>query len=710
LGSAVANHPITLKLFYSGVYNDVSTDVSQVDAVTVRHGGSEVSDAPRPSTVDFTFEDPTGKYRPYLPTSALYGLAGRNTPLQITDGGSFEVASWAPDQTVGFSASPLRGRRWTEVQAAGPLRRVGGWTEPIASAITRKMLTLGLTEFWSLEDDRDATGLANPYGTAGQFETSGLGASESPGGGSTSFKMSTGNDSEVFGRFGTSTSASSWQVAFAFKLNQVPTAAGYQQLMAISVGPTGVTQFWQVSVNQDSYRLQIFDSTGSAIVDQITSYSSLNIYPNQWAMCRLQATLVAGTLTWGIGWISQTESATGVAGSVAATLDRPYSWSASCFNSGGYLEDANVAYVAACNTITPDLIGTAVFSAFGGYNGETTGARFLRLCGEEGVTAAVEGTSDELMGPQRPDTFLKLLQEIRDTDGGYLVDDRNQLGLYLRSRKSIYAQAVDIALTYGTNVGPPLKPILDDLNTHNLITVSNRGGGTAVVEDTTSAMGSAAPPTGVGKAKQDIAVNLRNASRLTDVAYWWLHMGTLPDVRYSSVTVDLDANSSLETAAVALRPGDRITIASLDPDLIDLLVIGTLDKRDNQKRRTVTFTCVPYRQYDVALYIATGTPLASTQKRYDSRTSTTNTTLNTTVGTVVVKFTDLRDAWSTTGVPYDWAVAGERIRVTAMGAVTGAGPYTQSATVTRSINGVVKTHAAGEPVHMHPDQQARYAL
>lgn len=707
----MADHPIVAKLFYSGVYNDVSTDVSQNDPVVIQHGGSEVSTAPRPSTATFTFEDPAGKYRPYSPTSALYGLAGRNTPLQITGGGAFEVSSWEPDQTVGFSASPARGRRWTEIQAAGPLRRVGGWTEPIASAMTRKLTSLGaLTEFWSLEDDRDATALANPYGTPGQFETNNLGAQESPAGGSTSFKMNTGNDSEVFGRFGTSTSPSSWQVAFAFRLAAIPTGAGYQLLMSIPVGPAGLTQFWQVSVNQDSYRLQIFESTGPAVVDQITSYASLNIYPNQWAMCRLQATLVAGTLTWGIGWISQTDSATGVSGSVAAGLDRPYAWSTQCSNPGDYLDGANFAYVAACNTITPDLIGFGVWAAFGGYTGETTGARFLRLCAEENITATVQGTSDELMGPQRPDTVIKLLQEIRDTDGGFLVDDRAAVGLLLRSRKSLYAQTPALALTFGVDVGPPLKPVLDDLGTHNLITVTNRGGGTAVVEDTTSAMGSANPPAGVGKAKQGIDVNLRNTPRLLDVAYWWLRLGTLPDVRYSSVTVDLDANPALEAAAAAVRAGDRITITSLDPDLIDLLVVGTLDRRDNQKRRKITFTCLPYRQYDVAKYIATGTPPASTQKRYDSRTSTTSAPLNATVGTIVVTFTDPGDAWSQVSAPYDWAITGERIRVTAMGAVSGAGPYTQTATVTRSINGVAKIHAAGEPIHMHPDQQARYAL
>lgn len=707
----MADHPLTLKLFYDGIYNDVSTDVSQNDPVAVQHGGAEVSDAPRPSTVSFTFEDTAGKYRPYLPTSALYGKAGRNTPMQITDGGFFEVASWKPDQTVGFNQGPpTRGRRWTETLGAGPLMRVGGWTEPIKSAMTRKLLTMNLVDLWTLEDPRDGQQISNPYGTDALFNNNGLGDQESPAGGSTSYKLN--GNARVTGLWNPNGPVDAWQIAFCFKLPKLPSSS-YVALMSIAVGNDADTgQIWTVFANDARYRLTIFQSqglTGTVIVDSTAVYSGAS--PDKWVGIRLQGSTSAGTLSWGLGWMTEGSTAPiGIAGSIAEDFfDKPSDWSIAA-SPGDELDGSSWAYVYSCQGLLPDLAGTSVGAAFGGYRGETTGARFLRLCTEEGLTATVEGTSDEAMGAQRPDTFIELLKEIRDTDGGLLVDDRTQLGLYLRSRKSIYSQAVDLALTFGNNVGPPLKPILDNLNTHNLVTVNNRSGGTVAAQDSTSAMGSANPPAGVGKQKQDIDVNVLLASRLNDIAAWWLRIGTVPDVRYSSVTVDLDANPSLEATAVAIKAGDRITIASLDPDVIDLLVIGTLDRRDDQKRRKVTFTCVPYRQYDIAIYQVDGATPTAAMKRYDSRTSVTNTTLNTTVGTIVVKFTDIRDAWSTTSVPYDWAIAGERVRVTAMGAITGSGPWTQSATVTRSINNVIKSHLAGEQISMHPDQQARYAL
>jgi hypothetical protein len=51
---------------------------------------------------------------------------------------------------------------------------------------------------------------------------------------------------------------------------------------------------------------------------------------------------------------------------------------------------------------------------------------------------------------------------------------------------------------------------------------------------------------------------------------------------------------------------------------------------------------------------------------------------------------DSRETWSTADVPYDVEISGERITVTAMSAVSGSGPYSQTATVTRAVNGISK--------------------
>jgi hypothetical protein len=199
-----------------------------------------------------------------------------------------------------------------------------------------------------------------------------------------------------------------------------------------------------------------------------------------------------------------------------------------------------------------------------------------------------------------------------------------------------------------------------------------------------------------------VDVNVSREARLTDHANWWLNVGTNSEPRYSDVVVDLDANPELEAAAAAVRPGDRITIANLAPDLVNLLVVAKRDTRSHQKRRTIAFKTRPYLPFDVAVHDG--------DKRQESYSSTLNAAYGSTDTTMVVTFTASEDRWSTGATPYDWSIEGERITVLTMAAPTGSGPYTQSATVRRSVNGVVKTHLAGEEVHMHPEQQARHAL
>jgi hypothetical protein len=150
-----------------------------------------------------------------------------------------------------------------------------------------------------------------------------------------------------------------------------------------------------------------------------------------------------------------------------------------------------------------------------------------------------------------------------------------------------------------------------------------------------------------------------------------------------------------------VREGDLITVTGYEPDPIPLLVIGIVE-RIGHVTRTFTFTTRPADLYLCGKYDDAAT-------RYDSKTSTLNAGVTTTATALVITFTDRDDAWSTAGFfTYDLIISGERVRVTAMGAVTGSGPWTQTATVQRSQNGVVKALPAGAEVHAF--NPTRYAL
>lgn len=610
-----------------------------------------------------------------------------------------EVSSWSPDRTVAFDAAAGIGSQWTDLDAQGLLGRIGKWTDQLQSAYVRSISQFAtLLGFWPGEDGREATAMSNltPGGLAAPTVGVTFGDSESPGGGSTSMKLPAG--AQVEGEF-LAGSESGWQISWAFKLPTVP-APG--PLMPIITWEASDGKTWTLYIDDTTFNLTAETPTATFLDNFVTFGAGSD--PDQWISMRLKVSLSGGTVTWELAWYPEGFATTyGTSGTYAsATIGHPTRW---FVNANANIQDGWFGYLFATTGIAEDLQSPTMLASFNGHPGERAEDRFGRLMLEAGLSAVVRGSGlgCEVMGTQRPGRLIDLLREIQQTDAGVLCDFEGMPSISYRLREDLYAQDPALELTFGLNVAPPVRAVLDDLNTHNVITVNNRDGGLAVAEDSTSIVGTLPPPLGAGRAERTVDVNVFAQIRLPELASWWKTLGTSAEPRYSSITVDLDANPELTSAVEALIPGDRVTIANLEPDLVDLLLVGVQDKRQTQKRRVVTLLCVPYRPYNVAIY-------DDTTRRYDSRTSTTNTGFSTTDTTIVVTFADLADAWSLVNEPYDWVISGERITVTSMGAVSGSGPWTQSATVTRSVNGVVKTHAAGEPIHMHPDQQARYAL
>lgn len=629
--------------------------------------------------------------------------------------GVVEVSSWQPDQTLSYRQSPARGRAWTAVTAEGLLRRLATWTEPIISAYGRQLLQEStLTDLWPLDDASGSATFHNLVGPGVAFNRFGVtaGTADHPGGGEETclaFNTSTQVDAS-FNRTGVSdyTFLMSFKVPESNGLSAFPTADPFVSWVTVQ----SVTYLF--NVYDGGWQLQVFQ--GSATLLDISFLWGAGATEGTWVSMAISIGTNSSTTTkYNVQWTGEGITVPFVtSGTFSGLTGQPDEW-LMLSPSDGNISGIKGAFVGKADRYDYSLSST-LLQAFAGYPGEQAGDRFVRLVTDAGFSPTLidsgTATGSELMGPQRPGVLFDLLKEIRDTDGGMIIDSPGEVGLTMRTRRNLYSQTAALALTFGTNVAEPFLPILDDLNTHNLVTVSQRDqGGAATSTDSTGPMGTLPPPAGVGAAKQDITVNISSpVGQLQLLADWWRYMGTNPEARYSAVTVDFDANPEIEASGRAVKVGDRITVAGCDPDVIDLLVTGFTETQKTQKRNTLTYLCIPYRQYDVALYVASGATITSAMKRYDSRTSTLNAGYAAGVSPMVVTFTDPLDAWSTVTVPYDWAVAGERITVTAMGAVTGTGPYTQSATVTRAVNGVSKAQVAGAPVHMHPDQQARYAL
>lgn len=687
----MTSQDVDLQMFLGGVWTDVP--LYSATGVTVTRGMDSDGTWPRPTKVECEINNDTLDYDPSRPESSLYGVAGRNTRIRIRPDGTTrtwaEASSWAPDRTGEHEPGTGRGRSWTKLTAEGLLRRLGMWTDPLRSPMYRtisgRSTSIG---HWSLEDDRDALRLANSSGgTPGTYRGIELAEEESPLGAERSVKIADG--SQMSGRFDNASTTAGWQFAFSMRLGSLPPSATYVNLMYWTCS-NGYTWYWDV--NDASYRLNVRDADSTLVFTNNVSFGA-GAEPTEWVTFRCKADQVSGDVVLQQSWYAQGMTVSyAISDSFAGTVGALRTWTQ---GGNATTAEAHFSHIFGVTTTADSLTGTTAQKVFNGYLGEFASDRFARLTFELGITRYQDGddADTQTMGPQKADTFLNLMKEVVETDDCLIYDEPFDIALTLRTRGDMYDQTPALVLTFPDDFVERPQRLLDDAFTHNQVTVKNRSGGEVTRTLTTGPMSTQAPPDGVGEYKHTVDVNVEDdGNQLANLADWHLAKGTLDRPRYSEVTVDLLANPSLVTDVVAMELGDVIQIDDLEPDPVYLMVTGFVEKI-GAVTRTVTFAVAPYEPYQTGEYDRADT-------RYDARTSTVSTTETTTSTAWQVECTDPEDVWSTTGTPYDWMVAGERVTVTAMNAATGSGPYVQTCTVTRSVNGVVKAQAVGNTVHI----------
>lgn len=735
LVAAMVRQTVAVELYYDAAWHNIvpSGDVLADTPITITRGQGDQGQAPRPAAVSMRLANDDDTYRTSNPVSPLYGKAGRNTPTRVTVGstvrGVVEASSWQAGQSSDFRRAPSRGVSWVDLDGAGIMQRVNEWSQPLRSALYRYVALSGVTpaEWWPMEDVSGSSVAVSAIGGQAMEPVTTVrytdpGGSVVPPGGAPRFadgdKITGSAALPSFQGGGTlsapvrSTTWDGYAIDWVMQFQAGTDEGGTTSADVLSWRESGTYVHFTVNVTKGFVTVFHANAADDATLASTGSATAaLDVYDGAPHHFRYQVRQSGGNYLAELRIDSGLyATADNFVPGMTGTVGYPTSieWNPG-EDRGDYLPIAAghlIIWASGQGGGQP-----AVFYALNGYPGELAALRFSRLLTEEGIPYFVSPAyaSSMPMGPQRPDTLQNLIREAARTDDALLYDYISAARIYFLCRTDRYNQTPAIQFTLADFPAPPTE-YTDSTDVYNVMTASQRDGGDSTAQDDTGPLGTAAPPTGVGEKRGTVDVNVSSESLLANVANWWLRLGTVDRPRYPRVVVNLTALDAGRIALIeSINVGSVITIDGYREDLIRLHVLGYTETI-GPVERTITFTCAPDQQYDVAVYTAAGAPLASTQKRYESRTSTTNATSTTTATTIVVTFTDLRDAWSTTSVPYDWAIAGERITVTAMGAVTGAGPYTQSATVTRSVNGVVKTHVAGETIHMHPDQQARYAL
>lgn len=686
-----------LEALLDGVYTPIPTFA---DPLTIKRGIESFSTTwPAPTEFSVMINNDTLDYDPSRPTSLLYGRAGRNTRVRIRPDGVSrvycEAQSWEPSRTPEHVPGGRRGKSTTAMRAAGLLERLSTWEEPPASPMYRTAQGR-TTSFghWSLEDDENAVSAANslPGGYTAQIKGVTLAESERPFGAKRTVRLA--NGSLMIGRWSPASKTAGWQVFFSFKLATSPPSASYGRLLRWSASNGYI---WTVDVNNAGYLFTVTDADGVIKWQTATGGYGTGVEPTNWVTFRMRvANAGGGVVNVQPAWYAQSMSASfGITDTFSGSVGVPQIW----WQEGGSVTDGGwFSHVGAVTGVSDDLDGIAARRVFNGYQGETAIDRYLRNMGEAGLQAYLIGDGDDSMpmGPQPIDQLIKVLEECRSTEDGDLSDERFDIATTMRGRRDSYDMTPALELTYPDEVSSYVKSVGRE-GAWNRVTVKNRTGGELTIQQETGPMSVSPPPDGIGDLRRQIDVNVDDeATWLPPIASWHLAKGTLEGPRYKQITVDLGRHPELVATARVVREGDMITVDGIEPDLVRLLVVGIEERMQpggaaaGRGTWRITYHCEPYDVYMVGVWDASTFRWGTNLSSLAAGATATATALS-------VKAADARGMWSTGLAGADIMIGGERMTVTS---VVNTGTLTQTINVARSVNGIVKSHDADDPVRL----------
>lgn len=588
---------------------------------------------------------------------------------------------------------------WVPVEASGIIRRLTQGASALKSTLYRGYTRLATppVAYWPCEDGPDATEIASALGGPPMVLAVGTPDLASHTGFKCSAPLPTFNGSQWSGVVPVYPATGDVQVFF---LMQVPDGGALDEEGIINVNTTGTVARWSIrydSAGTGNLRIVAIDSGGSEVLN-----SSINFGVNgKLLRVDLELHQDGSDVDWALETLEVGASAIGgTSGTVTSqTISR---CTQVVMNPGGEHTDIAIGHISVHSDIR-DLFGLA--EELNAYNGETAGRRVQRLCSEEGVTFRGVGDLDQsaAMGAQLPGELVELLREAEAADGGILYEPRDLFGLAYRTRESMYNQTAYLELDYDAAELSGIEPTDDDRHVRNDITVTRQSGSSARAVLESGALSVQDPPAGVGRYDEEITLNLSTDGVLGDHAGWRLHLGTVDEARFPVLNLNLargvfTADAALYRAVEDLDCGDRVVVADppawLPPDDITQLVEGFVETMGNFTHR-IDLNCSPETPWgQVGIY----EEWAATDSRYTSDGSTLNEALTTTETDVDVA-TPSGPLWSHADGDFDITIGGEQMTVTA---VTGASSP-QVFTVTRSVNGVVKTHSSGATVELaHP--------
>ncbi|MET9954206.1 hypothetical protein ABZ135_22020 [Streptomyces sp. NPDC006339] len=580
------------------------------------------------------------------------------------------------------------------IQTAGILRRLGQGKKPLDSTLRRRIPSYSPLAYWPCEDGATATQAYSPIARVSPLRVTGFTFDQDDSLAGSAALPAVDAGATIRGTVpGPTSSTTAWAVTMVYNTDTAP--ASEQEWL--SWRSTGSVRRWRITQGPSSSHLYGYDATGGLLVDSGLGTGS-NLY-GSWQRLSFSATQDGSNVDWEIRWTGVSGSSGAISGTYAGTVGTV----SQIDTQIGTVTGLRLGHIAVFTSLATAI--TAYDFADHGYNGERARDRLTRLATEESETVSVtiadrDATRDtEKLGPQRPGVLLDLLQDAADVDGGILYEDPERSALVYRTRTSMENQVPKLVLDYGA-LAPPFEPTESDLNLRNIVEVTRDGGssGIAVVDE--------GPLTAdeIGVYDESVTLPLYNDEQAPIHAGWRLHLASWDEARYPTVHIMLHKSPELIPQVAALQVGDRIQItgtpAWMPPGPVDLIV-QRIDDDIRTHTWDVTLTCSPAGPWTVGVVDDPELGRADT----DGCTLAVGVDADDTSWSVTSAGARwINSAAYPTEFPFDWTVGGEVVTVTAITGTTSS----QTATVIRAVNGVVKAHTAGAPIQLA--QPAHLAL
>jgi len=605
----VAKQAATVELFYNGVWNDHTSDLYRRNSIAINHGVLDGQSGLAPSDATLTFQTRDGRMNPENRRSPLFGLIGEGTQFRIKDGSDIRLSGravgWRPQRSIGGTKFDA----WVDVTVQGTIRRLGRGEQPmLRSPVFRTWSGVAPNgyvplAYWPMEDGHTATQFAaaipgnQPMVPAGSVDF----AADRGVAGSDPLPVFAAGASAV-APVPAYTATTKWVAMFTMKIPSEP--ASKTTFAEFTVAGANET-LWRLVYNPsfNTVDIETYNSTGGLVnTIQVTELTGgFDWTPSEadffgtWATYLIASVNTGGSNVshWGGLTIGPEIALTGHLGTAdghgSITSVRPLGGNGASI--GHYAVYVDPAFGISASD--PDAVNNS--AAVFGWAGETAGARFTRLCREEGIVSSIVGTeaSTQPMGPQVGDTLLNHFDEIAKTDAGIIYDTREAEGLTLRTGRSLNNQTPAVTLTWGAgHIGEPLLPVIDDSVRKNVVVAKRRNGSEFTDSDTTGPKGTAA----IGAYKLPVDINPATDDVLPLHAHYHLVLGTDPDPRYPKVVVDLDANPGLKAAVTAANVGSLVALQGIPPELgqpdAEILILGYTEVIGSH-RRVITLNSRP---------------------------------------------------------------------------------------------------------------------